>query len=433
MSDVRELVDNHSRTKVGEDELVSGWKVAVIVTGICITLPSLITGGEAAQNLGLMGAIWAIVLASITLGIMAVPSSIVGARTRFTSYMILEFVFGQKGAKAVNFLLGLTLVGWFTVTAGFFGQILAEALLHYYDLTMSVPLLTFLSSVLIIITTIFGFKAIDRMALFAVPFLVIILLMGVTASLENTNLSTVINIEGSNPSFFLTAVSAVVGSLIFNVVAMPDLSRYAKTDKDAMIAAVGGNCVGNIISMLAATIPVLVVGVLDPVGWMYALGLSWAAVFVLIFATWTTNSVNLYSSALVAATITPNMKDWQITIAIGLIGTGLAMSGVTDHFIEFLVFLGVIVPPVAGVYLSDYFILKRQNYQLEELAKRAPYHWVPLAAWIISTSLSVWAFWVDVSLSGVQAIDAFLLTIPLYLMMDKMFHKDKAEEGASCE
>ena len=45
----------------------------------------------------------------------------------------------------------------------------------------------------------------------------------------------------------------------------------------------------------------------------------------------------------------------------GAVGTGLAMLGITDHFIEFLEWLGVIVPPIAGIYLVDYFLLDNSD------------------------------------------------------------------------
>lgn len=422
MSDQLEnLTDIQSRQPVPDSQLVPGWQVGMVVVGICLTLPGLITGGEAAMNLGLWGAIQAIGLASLILGIMAVPSSIVGSRTRFTSYMILEFVFGTMGAKWVNGLLGLTLLGWFTVTAGFFGSTLAEALSTLYQWNVPVEVLTFVSSILIVFTTIFGFRAIDRMALYAVPLMIIFLIYAVFVALQQKPWAEVASLTGRNPDFFMTAVSAVIGSLIFNVVAMPDLTRYARDDKGAVVAAIGGNAIGNAVSMLVATVPVLVVGMIEPMGWMLALGMSYTAVFVLVFAAWTTNTVNLYSTTLVAATISGRFKDWQLTVGLGLAGTLLAMMGVTDHFIEFLVLLGVVVPPVAGVYLTDYFILNRRDYSLTKLATVGAYGKAPLLAWGVATAAAIAAYVTGVSVSGVEALDGFLGTIPLYLIIDKIW------------
>ena len=40
---------------------------------------------------------------------MSIPAAIVGAQTRLSSYLIIEFVFGKKGSDYVNILLALTL------------------------------------------------------------------------------------------------------------------------------------------------------------------------------------------------------------------------------------------------------------------------------------------------------------------------------------
>ena len=58
---------------------------------------------------------------------MSIPAAIVGAQTRLSSYLIIEFVFGKKG-RLCQYPAGSTLLGWFAVTAGFFGQTLAIAL-----------------------------------------------------------------------------------------------------------------------------------------------------------------------------------------------------------------------------------------------------------------------------------------------------------------
>ena len=47
-----------------------------------------------------------------------------------------------------------------------------------------------------------------------------------------------------------------------------------------------------------------------------------------------------------------------MTVAAGVAGTLVAIVGVTDVFIPFLLTLGIAIPPVAGIYLVDYFAVK---------------------------------------------------------------------------
>ena len=107
--------------------------------------------------------------------------------------------------------------------------------------------------------------------------------------------------------------------------------------------------------MLIAVFPALATSLLDPMAYMIMLGVVFSAFIILVFATWTTNSVNLYSTTLAVAVILPKLSEWKLMIFCGIFGTAIAVAGLADYFISFLEWLGVIVPPIAGVYLTDYF------------------------------------------------------------------------------
>ena len=421
MSEFTEYFDESARVPVREDETVSGWSVGIVIFGICLTLPTLYTGAITAEQLGFIGTAKAVGLASLVLSIMSIPAAIVGAETRLSSYLIIEFVFGRRGSDFVNALLGLTLLGWFAVTAGFFGETLAIAFEEMFAVSPPTWLLTLISSVLILITTIFGFKAIDRLALFAVPLLILFLLYVSNLSLADSSWEAVLNTEGSNPAYFSTAVSTVIGSLIVGVVLMPDLSRYARSVKDCVSASVLGNGVGNCFSMLMGVAPAIVTGLLDPMAYMIALGLVGSAFVILVFATWTTNSVNLYSTTLAVAIIKPKIPEWKLTVACGVIGTALAMIGITDYFIGFLEWLGVIVPPVASIYLTDYFVLKQKNYSLTLQDSLPDYDRAAIVAWVIGTAISAFTFVSEFSLSTIPTLDALVITAPIYLICRRLW------------
>ncbi|NKB33649.1 MAG: permease [Pseudomonadales bacterium] len=415
MSNVTDHFDESARTAVRDDETVSGWSVGVVLFGICLTLPTLYTGAITSQNLGFVGTAQAVGLASLVLAIMSIPAAIVGAQTRLSSYLIYQFVFGKKGSDFVNGLLGLTLLGWFAVTAGFFGETLHIAFQEFFGASPPIWLLTLVSSALVIATTIFGFKAIDRLALFAVPLLILFFIFVSNLSLGETEFSEVLAMEGANPEYFTTAVSTIIGSLIVGVVLMPDLSRYARSTKDCITASILGNGIGNSFSMMIGVIPAMVTGLLDPMAYMIALGLVASAFVILVFATWTTNAVNLYSTTLAVAVIKAKIPEWKLAITCGVVGTSLAMIGITEYFVEFLEWLGVIVPPVAGIYLTDYFFLKQKNYSLSLSDKLPDYDRAALVAWVVATIISAALFVTEFSLSTIPSLDALLITIPIYL------------------
>lgn len=83
--------------------------------------------------------------------------------------------------------------------------------------------------------------------------------------------------------------------------------------------------------------------------------------------------MNLYSSSLAFANTVEGVtgKKWRhtwLTLGLGIIGTTLSIMGILEEFTRFLVILGVVFPPIAGVMLVDYYIL-RTSRQLFDAAR----------------------------------------------------------------
>ena len=155
--------DASSRTPVADEETVSGVQVGIVIVGISITLPLLYSAGELVHGLGLSRAIIAAVAGALILSVMSVPAAVVGARTRLSSYMIVEHTFGYAGAKFVNFWFGLFLLGWYAVTAELFGRTLFLAAGELTSFASPEWVYTVISSGVVTATTIYGFKAIDQL------------------------------------------------------------------------------------------------------------------------------------------------------------------------------------------------------------------------------------------------------------------------------
>ncbi|MDA0992998.1 MAG: cytosine permease [Proteobacteria bacterium] len=409
--------DASSRTPVPKSEAVSGFQIGVVIIGISITLPLMYSAGELAQGVGFSRAMIAVVAGAIILSLMSVPASIVGVRTRLSSYMIIEHTFGYAGAKFVNFWFGLFLLGWYAVTAELFGRTLFLAANELTPLSLGEPVYTMLSSILVIATTIYGFRAIDRLALIAVPFLLLALASVVIISLRQSNFADLLVVEGIGMDM-PTAISAVVGAAIVGVVLMPDLTRYARNTRDCVVASFLGQGGGIIIAYVFGMIPVLVWNELEPMTYMFMVGFGGLALAVLVFATWTTNVINLYSTALAARASVPIGNYRLVVIISGILGTAAAVIGVADHLINFLVVLGLLVPPIAGVYLCDFFVLGRTDFSPKHLENRPAVKVNAMIAGIGSGIIATWMYFSDYSLTTVAPIDSLIIALVVYLGLE---------------
>jgi cytosine permease len=173
------------------------------------------------------------------------------------------------------------------------------------------------------------------------------------------------------------------------------------------VAAVGAVIYGNanLIAVLVAT------------------GVGVPALLVIVLATWTSNDKNLYESALALSTLLPRWQRWQLTAVAGAIGTALATAGIFEHFVELLIFLGIVIAPVAGVYLSD-FHFERQRYA-PDATSIDTLRWPAFAAWaggILTGLLTLprashgFGF---LQLTCIPALDAILAAAIAYIVLRK--------------
>jgi cytosine permease len=410
--------DASSRTPVTDEETVSGLQVGIVIVGISITLPLLYSAGELAHGLGLSRAIIASVTGALILSVMSVPAAVVGARTRLSSYMIVEHTFGYAGAKFVNFWFGISLLGWYAVTAELFGRTLFLAAGEFTSFASPEWVYTVVSSAVVTVTTIYGFKAIDRLALVAVPFLMLALIAVVVMSLRQTSFSDLLEIESGDMTM-PTAISAVVGAAIVGVVLMPDLCRYTRSTMDCVAASFIGQGVGITVAYVLGMIPVLVWNELEPMNYMFIMGFGGIALLVLILATWTTNVANLYGAGLAARASVPIGNYKWVVIVGGILGTIAALGGIADNLIDFLIVLGLLVPPIAGVYLCDFFLLRRTDFTAEHLEHRPAMKINALIAGVGSGVLATWVYYSDLSLTTIASFDSLLISIVVYLVLEK--------------
>jgi cytosine permease len=110
----------------------------------------------------------------------------------------------------------------------------------------------------------------------------------------------------------------------------------------------------------------------------------------------------------------------SITLVIGLIGTLLSVAGILDRFIDFLTLLGVLFPPIIGVMLVDYYILRthktlletsRAEGQLPDSAQTPLIGWPAIIASTVGAIVGLAFEW------GVPAFNSLLAASLLYLVI----------------
>jgi len=391
-------------------------RLTLILVGFMVTLPSFVMGAQINTALGLHRALGASLGGGALLAAVAAVAGIVGARSRKSTYELIVDAFGQIGARWINGLMALSLVGWFAVIAALFGESLGSLLAG--TLAESVSAWTLLGAALVTATMFWGFKAINRISLLVTPLSMLLLGWVVWMALNH----------GTTPIFQATpastlslgdGISLVAGGLFVGATLIPDFCRYARNSRHAVIACVLAFFLCDPAVLMLSGIAALVTGEQDLVQLMLALGLGLPALAIVLLTAWGTNAGNLYSSCLVARTIWPTRPWWQLVLAGGILGTLVALSGWTEDLTGFLTVLSLAIPPVAAIYLVHYL------YACWQPAQSCQWRWSALASWLIGVACATCLHLTAFSLSGIPALDAFSCAALVYAVCQwRTKHRD---------
>jgi hypothetical protein len=106
---------------------------------------------------------------------------------------------------------------------------------------------------------------------------------------------------------------------------------------------------------------------------------------------------------------------------MGAAGSILSAVGIIGKFVSFLTVIGVVVPPVAGIMIAEYFVVMTWRDRLDASRQRGalpdqPPKWNPacLFVWAISATAG---YWVQI---GIPALNSVLLAFLLYAAAGKL-------------
>ncbi len=410
---------------VPRERTVVWWRVGVISAMVAFSLPTFITGIEVSQSMLPGAALVAIVCGNLILTVIASVCGSIGSRTHLSSYMLVRAAFGDRGAAVVNVAFAISLLGWFGVNIDLFSGAVDRLLRDTFDTTIPIWMIELGAGIVMTITTVYGFRAINTLSLVLVP-----VLMAVTALLLNA----VMDASGEQTTYYkvvpgeLTfgdAVSSVVGGVIVGAVILPDITRFIRRWPGAIYTAVLSYLIVGTIVMGTGAAAATSLGRDDLLEMMLMVGLGWGAFAIVIFGSWVLNSLNLYSTMLSVEATWPALDNRVLVIVLGALGTGAAFLNILDAFLTFLFYLAVVFIPVAGVIAVDYLFIRRDAYHEKREALRMNLRLTALGSWIAGAVIALLGAEDVIRLSGVAAIDAMVVAALTYAIASKLVESNE--------
>lgn len=421
-----DLAEDYATRPVPSEVFVNGFRISLINTALAFSLPTLLLGVQLSKN-GAMQAVTAFVWGGLILTVIGSIVGMVGLRNRLSTYMLMRFSFGSQGAKLVNICMALSLFGWFGVNVYLFGQAAGGLWLSYTGIELKSWIFILTGGLLMTSGAIFGFKSVQKLAVLIVPVQVLIFIILLNKTITGASLPALLASSASDTLTSGKAISAVVGSFIVAAVIMSDFTRYGRTWRDSVLASFIPYFLVSTFAYSIAAFAAIWSGKSDIIELMLVLGLGAFAFVLVILSSWITNSVNLYGCSLSIAAIFPRFHEWQVVLIAGIIGTAIAFFEILEHFIDFIFSLGIIFSPIAGIYVADYFILHKGNYNLEKIEQDTGTSYIAIVSWILGISVAYGTNQKWLHLTGIASCDSLVIAALSYLLLKQLVKTARPE------
>ena len=406
--------DEFLTSAVPRDRSIPWWKIAFTNVLFSICLPTLITG----LDLGLAAPrryfLPGIVLGSVILTFIGILTSVLGSRTRLSSYMLARIAFGTYGSTLLNLAFAASLLGWFGVNLNLFGGAMARLLMALWGYAGPIWPVELVAGLLMTLTTLVGLRAINALAVIVVPVLAFVCLLMLWESLKHGSVSEILARAPVSGMSFGDTVSAVVGGVIVGAVIMPDTCRFIDRPHGAVWTSVLTYLVSGVAVMLIGGMAALATGKVEILDLMLYMGLGGGAFVIVLGGSWILNALNLYSVALSVGVAVPRSRRAMTTLLGGLAGTLVAFLEILDHFLTFLFYLSIVFVPVASIIIVDFFLVRPQEYAGAAIQSVRPVEKAALLAWAAGACIAVLGSAGYLRLSGIAAVDAMGVSAGLY-------------------
>ncbi|AFR02245.1 cytosine permease [Pectobacterium carotovorum subsp. carotovorum] len=362
-----EKIDDYPVSRVPLSVRLPFFNVALVHIGMLTALDQFMLGAVLGHSMTLGQAFLAIFIGSAIFGVVTVGLGYAGMKEGMSGSLLARWCgFGRIGSVLIGLVIAISLIGWFGVQNAVFAKALNFAMADKLGFGWSAAL----SGIALTLLVAFGFRALRFTAKIAVPMFVIVVGYISIMTLSGHNIAELIASAPNGEAISISAgATMVVGGCIVASLITPDMTRYSQKGKHVFWMTMLSIIVGEFIVNGLAIIIARALNTADVVTIMSqaAGGIGLIAV---IFSTLRVNDINLYSSSLgianaIEGVTGKKLRYVSITLVIGLIGTLLSVAGILDRFIDFLTLLGVLFPPIIGVMLVDYYILRTHKVLLE--------------------------------------------------------------------
>jgi cytosine permease len=353
---------------------------------------TMFAGGRIGMSFDMGTLLWAAVIGNLLLGLYAAVLGLIACRSGLNSVLMGRFCFGELGSKLSDLLLGFTQIGWYAWGTATVAIVLVKIL----DLpeALTVPLMIVFGFAFCA-TAYVGYRGLDLLSRVSVPAMCALLLISLwIATADAGGIQALLAVEPKESMSLNLAITLIFGTFVSGATQATNWTRFASSGRVAVTASLIGFFFGNGLMIITGAYCAIVYQQPDIVEVMILQGLSFAAVVMLLLNLWTTQDNTIYNFAAAGCNLLRTQRRRTVTVVGAGIGTLLAIGGMADMLIPFLLVLGSVIPPIGGVIAADYFYAHRQHYPRLGQAQLPNFNWTGLLAYSIGAVCAFLSPWV---------------------------------------
>ncbi|GFD69508.1 cytosine permease [Alteromonas sp. KUL106] len=436
-----------SQQSIEDNALVSWPRVAAVSAMVSFSIPTFMTGIELFSLLPWEKIAITLLIGGALLTLVGGLMGSIGAITRKNSYMLVKVAFGDQGARILNLLFAISLVGWFGLNLDLFSSSVA-AILNYdapnNTLTIGIEATV---GMLMILTTMYGFNVINRLSIILVPLMLVVSGVLLYQSLTVTSFHHFTSAMSHAHGSISQGVSLIVGVIIIGAIILPDITRFSRQRRGGAYTAFWSYLIAQSAVIVIAGFAAFALKANNILDVLLALGIGSWSLLIVIAGSWILNALNLYSAELAVNASLPRLKQNLVAIGLGVVGMFAAFANILEIFVLFLSVLTAVFIPVAGIIAVDFFVLNKSGYSTAVSLKRitctpptsgqlsdkaiaseqyptsvqsplSSNHKSALIAWAVGAGIAGYDLFEPLSLiSGIAALDAIVVSAILHLVV----------------
>lgn len=336
--------------------------------GVSLLLPVTATF-LVAPGMSLLAALVAIVVGSVIGNVLLGLSAIPGAETGAPAMVLFRGVFGRRGSYVPTVLNLLQCVGW----AVFEIVIIAESGDRVIGGGWRWPLVLAAGAVATLM-------AIRPLAVVQVlkRYLVWLVAVSTVWFFVEVLRSDLPRLTQGDWNGFWPAADLVASLAVSWMPLAADYSRQSRNGRDAFWGASVGYALGSAAFFALGVLAFFGLKGDDVITSLLAIPAGGLALAILAIDEVDEAFANIYSTAVSAQNVLPRLDRRVLAVGIGALATVLAFFFDIQNYEDFLLLLGSVFVPLFAVFIVDYYVINRRQWDIGE---DAPARWEMLVPW----------------------------------------------------